>query len=134
MRIIRFIIKYYLLVFNVIWLTFRYNVVYLLSGNKQLLDYIMKLNGLCSNPNSTNSEYIVLNYARKIDKLMDFIPLPTTCLIRSMVKQSILRKKGIKVMINLGFLKTPDSCLFPHACISYSNNNKSFANLLKINT
>ena len=96
--------KHFGFVNRVVWLTVKYNVLYVISGNKKLLDYILYNNSRANLGNSerrNTKDFILIE--RRIDQILFFWPLLKTCLIRSMIKTTFFRNRfNYLIPINLG--------------------------------
>ncbi len=86
----KYIVKYFRnfgFVNRVVWLTVKYNVLLVVLSNKQLMRYIQNEKKADGARQSELSEHEIRRIARRVDSVIDRLPLRRSCLIRSLVKK-----------------------------------------------
>ena len=90
----KYIVKYFRnfgFVNRVVWLTVKYNVLLVVLSNKQLIRYIQNENNAVQEEDSELSERKIRKIARRVDRVIDRLPLRRTCLIRSMILVNLVK-------------------------------------------
>lgn len=130
MKIIK-ILKFVGLIF---WLTLKMNFYFLFSNEKKIGSLLQKYNELdYSNYFGNNSNISKIKKdIKKIDLIINYLPLKKTCLIRSLVKKEYFKINNIFIRIMIGVKKENDKML-AHAWIApFYSPNENFMILQKI--
>ena len=133
MRYAKKYIENFRFVNRVVWLTVKYHLSIYLCSSQKIGQKITKHASACniSNPNS-----VLINYQRinkRIDKIVDVLPLRGTCLIRTLVKAEYLRKyEDLFFPIKLGVAINNDG-LSAHSWIEDGGGNTLHDTFIKVN-
>ena len=115
---------------RVVWLTLWYSLLVIFISNRRLIKVINKRkNNNDKDSFISESDIIKINYLdRTVDKLIYISPFKISkgCLVRTLVKKSIIKSKFDYDMSMNFFIKFKKNLLFAHVQLSVNKANGSF--------
>lgn len=133
MRYVRKYIDNFWFVNRVVWLTVRQNIIIYLDNEQKLGRKISEHNSNCNNLNSNTVYKHFRTIENRIDRIIDFLPLRKTCLIRTFVKAEYYKLYlDINLPINLG-LAISENELTAHSWITNYKRDSVHRKFIKVN-